>query len=90
MIKDKDYFKEKAKRIITYIYYLSKSLEEEKSEEQHILEGLKNAYKEWRMNEEYFQWVTDPDLVDYAIYELKASKKKYAYFLKKAKEMVNK
>ena len=79
MIKDKDYFKEKAKDNHIYILFV-KSLEEEKSEEQHILEGLKDAYKEWRMNEEYFQWVTDPDLVDYAIYELKASKKKYAYF----------
>jgi len=51
---------------------------------------LKDAYREWRMNEEYFEWVTDPDLIDYAIYEIKASKIKYSYFLKKAKEMANK
>jgi len=42
------------------------------------------------MKEEYFQWATDPDLVEHAIYELKASKIKYIYLLKKAKELANK
>jgi len=90
MIKDKNYYKEKAERIITYAYLLSKKFNNKKTEEQHIIEGLKDAYKEWQMNEKYFEWVTDPDLIDYAIYEIKASRIKYSYFLKKAKEMTNK
>ncbi|MFS8542028.1 MAG: YaaL family protein [Tissierellales bacterium] len=90
MIKDKNYYKEKAERIITCAHLLSKKFKSQKTEQQHILDGLKNAYREWRMNEEYFEWVTDPDLIDYAIYEIKASKIKYSYFLKKAKEMANK
>ncbi len=90
MLKDKNFYKEKAQKIITYVHLLSKSFNNEKTEEEHILEGLKDAHKEWKISEEYFEWVTDPDLIDYAIYELKASKIKYSYFLKKAKEITNK
>jgi len=90
MIKSKEYYKEKADKIAKYIDLMLKSFKEEKSEEQQIIEGLNDAYRDWQAKEEYFKWVTDPDLIDYAIYEIKASKIKYSYFLKKAKEMGNK
>ena len=38
------------------------------------------------MEENYFNFATDPDLVDFAIYEIEASKRKYAYLLKLAKD----
>ncbi|HBS60541.1 MAG TPA: DUF2508 domain-containing protein, partial [Firmicutes bacterium] len=34
----------------------------------------------------YFETVTDPDLVDHAIFMMEAAKKRYTYLLKKAKE----
>lgn len=87
MEKTKNYYKEKAQRIIEYANILSKKfINKEKTEEEKILENLKKAHDEWKNKEVYFQSVTDPDLVDHAIYELEASRIKYIYLLKKVKE----
>ncbi|WP_416198901.1 MAG: DUF2508 domain-containing protein [Sporanaerobacter sp.] len=55
-------------------------------EEEELLDSLRNAFNEWKSKEIYFQFVSEPDLVDLAIYEIEASKIKYTYFLKKARE----
>lgn len=90
MEKNKSFYKDKAERVIKYVNLISKHFEDKKSEEEQLIENLKKAQREWKMKEEYFQWVTDPDLIEHAIYELKASKIKYIYFLKKARELGNK
>ena len=51
-----------------------------------MLENLRQAHKEWKDSEKYFESISDPDLIDYAIYEIEASKLKYVYLLKKVKE----
>jgi len=90
MWKNKNYYRDKSERIIKCINLISKHFESKKTEEEQLIEDLKKAQREWKMKEEYFQWATDPDLIEHAIYELKASKIKYIYFLKKAKELENK
>lgn len=55
-------------------------------EEKELLDNLRSAFNEWKSKEIYFQCVCEPDLVDLAIYEIEASKIKYTYFLKKARE----
>ena len=88
MNESKNYYREKGQRIIKYANILSKKLKaKEKTEEEKILENLKKAHEEWKSKEEYFQSVTEPDLVDHAIYELEASKIKYIYLLKKVKKI---
>lgn len=62
---------------------------EKKSEEEKIIRSAKEAHKEWLAKEEYFNNATDPDLVDFAIYDIEASKKKYLYLLKKVKKERN-
>ncbi len=48
---------------------------------------VKRAYADWQAAENYFDNVAaDQDLIDFAIYDMEAAKKKYAYMLKKAKE----
>ena len=48
---------------------------------------VKRAYADWQAAENYFDNVAaDPDLIDFAIYDMQAAKKKYSYMLKKAKE----
>ena len=80
-------YKEKGKRIIKYANILAEKLKaKEKTEKEKILESLKEAREEWENKEEYFQSVTEADLVDHAIYELEASKIKYTYLLKKIRE----
>lgn len=49
-------------------------------------EDVKRAYAEMKAAENYFDNVDDPDLIDFAIYDLEAAKKKYSYMLKKARQ----
>ncbi len=83
-------YKERGKRIIKLANVLSfKHIEEKYTaeyEKQELIEDLKAAHREWKDKESHFNDVTDPDLIDHAIYEIEASKIKYFYFLKKIKE----
>ena len=40
--------------------------------------------EEWKAAAEYFQSVTDPELVDYAVYGMEAAQKRYIYLLRAA------
>lgn len=55
-------------------------------EDQQLIGYVKDAMKEWNEAEKFFENVSEPDLIDYAIYRIEASKKRYMYLLKKAKE----
>lgn len=46
---------------------------------------IKSAYIEWKEREMLLEEVTESDLIDYAIYEIEASRIKYIYLLKKYK-----
>lgn len=54
-------------------------------EENAYSYDVKRAYADWQAAENYFENVADPDLVDFAIYDMEAAKKKYVYMLKKAR-----
>jgi len=56
-------------------------------EEQELVKSVQQAMKEWYTAQQYFESVSDPELVDYAVYSLEASRKKYMYLLKKARDM---
>ncbi|WP_313342411.1 YaaL family protein [Sedimentibacter sp.] len=47
--------------------------------------SLENAKKEWEEAKNIFENVSEPDLVDYAIYNIEAAEKKYVYLLRKIK-----
>ncbi|HWR56265.1 MAG: YaaL family protein [Bacillota bacterium] len=51
-----------------------------------LADSLEAAREEWLNSQAYFETVTDPDLVDHAIFMMEAAKKRYTYLLKKAKE----
>jgi hypothetical protein len=51
-----------------------------------LLEDLEQAWREWKHARLYFNNVTDPDLIDYAIFNMGATEKKYIYLLKRARE----
>ncbi len=83
-------YKEKGRKIIETAILFSVKLKgiinKEKDENEELLENLKQAKEDWEKKERYFNIVTEPDLIDYAIHDMEASKIKYIYFLKKAKE----
>lgn len=43
------------------------------------------ARRDWLYAQTYYKTVTDPDLVDYAAFLIKAYERKYIYLLKKAR-----
>jgi hypothetical protein len=50
-----------------------------------LVEDLEQAWLEWKQARLYFNNVIDPDLIDYAIFYMGATEKKYIYLLKKAR-----
>lgn len=52
-------------------------------------ESVEQARKDWLAAQEYFESVSDPELVDHAIHLVTAAEKKYMYLLKKAQEQGN-
>jgi len=61
--------------------------EDLRSEEEKMLDIIRMAHDEWKNAEAFFQDVTDPDLIDHAIYRVQAAKTKYRYLMKLAREM---
>lgn len=53
----------------------------------NLREQIELAKKDWVYAHNYFQNVTDPDLIDHAIYMLEAAEAKYSYLLKQAREL---
>jgi len=53
---------------------------------KNLAGALAQAQHEWKYAKLYFNCVTDPDLIDHAIFNLGASEKKYIYLLKQARE----
>ena len=51
-----------------------------------LAQALEQARREWRYAKLYFNSVTDPDLIDHAVFYMGATEKKYVYLLKRAKE----
>ena len=55
-------------------------------EKESIIREINKAKTDVRTAENFFQFVSDPELVDVAIYNLEAKKSRYRYLIKIAKE----
>ena len=58
---------------------------DDRSEESRALE---NAHRDWLAAGRMFDYATEPDLVDYAIYSLQAAEKQFVYLWKRARQQV--
>ncbi|HHT48981.1 MAG TPA: DUF2508 family protein [Firmicutes bacterium] len=58
----------------------------QKQREERYWRLIEEAKKDWQEARAYFNTVTEPELVDHAIYTLGAAEKRYVYLLKKARE----
>lgn len=54
-----------------------------------LLEEIELAKQEWVNAQNYFQNVTDPALVDHAVYLLEAAEVKYQYLLRQARNVIH-
>lgn len=58
----------------------------QKSEDKNdIYINIENAKREWEDAKNIFENVSQPDLVDYAIYKVEAAEQKYIYLLRQIK-----
>ncbi|MGL5507447.1 MAG: DUF2508 family protein [Paraclostridium sp.] len=53
---------------------------------ENIIKEIKAAQLEIRIAESFFDFVSDPELIDVAIYDLEAKKSRYSYLIRMAKE----
>lgn len=60
-------------------------MEESLSSQKEFLSLVQEARDEWVQAQNYFENVSEPDLVDYAIYRAEAAKRRYMYLLKQAR-----
>ncbi|MBP2637264.1 MAG: hypothetical protein H6Q72_3171 [Firmicutes bacterium] len=51
-----------------------------------LAEIIDQARLEWLAAQNYYKTVTDPDLIDYSIFLIKAYERRYMYLLKKARQ----
>ncbi|MEJ6952423.1 DUF2508 family protein [Natronospora cellulosivora (SeqCode)] len=68
--------------------FVNEKAEVEK-QESSLEEYLGIAQKEWKDALEYFDNVTEPELVDHASFLLRAAESKYIYLLRKYKEEIS-
>jgi|LSQX01.2.fsa_nt_gb hypothetical protein len=54
-------------------------------DEKLLREQVEAAKKDWLAARSYFDSLSDPDLVDYAVYSIEAAERKYMYLLKQLK-----
>lgn len=64
---------------------MSKIINKEK-DKQKLIKEINRAKLDVETAEHFFQIVSDPELVDVAIYELEAKKSRYRYLIKVAKD----
>lgn len=53
---------------------------------EDLISVVSKAHEEWQSAEKFFNNVSDPDLIDHAIYKVEAAKSRYTYLLKQAKK----
>jgi hypothetical protein len=61
-------------------------IDPELTEEDRLFEEIEAARKEWKIACEQINYVSDPDLIDHAIFSLEAAERKYGYLLRQAKK----
>lgn len=58
---------------------------EEQDEYAKLREEIELAREEWAIAQKHIDYVSDPELIDHAIYYLEAAERKYGFLLREAK-----
>ncbi len=54
--------------------------------EKDIMKAIKEAYEQWESAKSYFEEVTEPRLIDYAIFLESAARMRYTFLVEEARE----
>jgi hypothetical protein len=69
-----------------YRHFLN--LPQNQTEEEKLYASIRDAEIQLKLAEKRFNEVTDPDLIDYAAYDIMAARSRYEYLLKMAKRQM--
>lgn len=58
----------------------------QQTQEERLYASIRDAEIEWKLAESRFNEATDPDLIDFASYDIMAAKSRYEYLIKSAKK----
>ena len=58
-----------------------------KEREKTLFDEIREAHSQWIDAKQYFNNVSDPDLIDYATYRIEAAKARYMYLLNQFKDI---
>ncbi|MDK2822006.1 MAG: hypothetical protein PWP31_1971 [Clostridia bacterium] len=61
-------------------------MENNKQELAELAKDMKRAKEDWLVAERFFSEVTEPELIDQAIYRLQEAERRYMYLWKKMRE----
>lgn len=73
------------KGIADRVYRHFLNMPEVQTEQERLYASIRDAEIEWKMAEGRFNEATDPDLIDFASYDIMAAKSRYEYLIKRAK-----
>lgn len=62
------------------------TVDPDQEERNAITQAIEKAHREWLAARIYFETVSDPKLVDHAIFVIEAAEKKYMYLMRQARE----
>lgn len=74
------------KGVADRVYRHFLNIPEEQTEQEKLYASIRDAEIEWKLAEGRFNEATDPDLIDFAAYDIMAAKSKYEYLIKNAKK----
>jgi len=55
-------------------------------EERAYLEQIWKVWQEWQAAQNYFENASDPDAVEFAVYNMEAKRRQFTYMMKVARE----
>lgn len=62
-------------------------VDEGPTEMEKLQAEIEQAREEWAIAQQHIDHVSDPELIDHAIYYLEAAERKYGYLLREAKRL---
>ena len=69
-----------------FLQLVRQKLYAEQPQQMPLVRMVQDAKEDWIYAKRYFNMVDDVDLIDYAVYRIAATERKYMYLLKDAKQ----
>ncbi|MDD2215540.1 MAG: DUF2508 family protein [Eubacteriales bacterium] len=77
-----------AKAMANRVYRHFLNVPDAQTERERLFAEIREAENAWKLAEGRFNEATDPDLINFASYDIMAAKSRYEYLIKRAKRQL--